>query len=143
MQRDKTERRRRNSEALKGQRKRLHVDEKLLDREKYTYRWVNDTPGRIHNFTVEDDWDIVTERGESSDSMGSGVEKMAGTGDGGSAIQAVLLRKPKDYHDADRAEAQTIIDEREKSMTQSATSDHAPVEGSYKPRQGGGKISRD
>lgn len=115
-----TERRRRNSDALSGARRRLTVNEENLDREKYSYRFANDEGARIHQLTVNDDWEVVTDRnGEirsDTASEGAQVSVHAGTGDKGEALRTVLLRKPKSYHDEDVAASQRRIDETEAGL---------------------------
>ncbi len=79
----------------------------------YEYRWINADPGRVHNLTARDDWDIVTEdmlgnRHDKDKQVGSGVERIV---DKGTGARAVLVRKLKDYCVEDRAKAQARIDE--------------------------------
>lgn len=112
----KAERRRRNSNGLLGYRDRLAVDESLLDREKYAYRWINDEAGRIHQMTVQDDWEIVSDR-DNATGTGSELAEQVGSGEKGSPLRAVLVRKPKDYFDEDKREQQRRIDEQEKALT--------------------------
>lgn len=139
----KTERRRRNSEALGGRNLRLSLDESKLDRKNYVYRWVNDEPGRIQTMTTQDDWDVVTDRaGEiKQNSIGDGtqVAAYAGVGDGGTPVNAVLMRKPKAYAEEDEAAKQRRIDETEASMKQTAESG---ANNTYTPEGGGMKIER-
>lgn len=121
----KSERRRRNSDALSGARRRLSVDESKLDRENFVYRFANDAPGRIHTLTVDDDWEVVTDRtGElkpDATGLGAGVSFHAGTGDAGAPVNAVLLRKPKVYADEDAAAKQRQIDATEESLREAKT----------------------
>jgi hypothetical protein len=79
----------------------------------YEYRWINAEPGRVHNLTVRDDWDPVTEemlgnRHEKDKGVGSGVERIV---DRGTGARAILVRKRKEYVVEDRAKAQARIDE--------------------------------
>lgn len=121
----KQARRRRNSDALAGRRKRLSLDESKLDKENFVYRWANDERGRIHALTVEDDWEVVTDRSGSvkPDAAGDGsqVTHRAGVGEQGAALNAVLLRKPKAYHDEDKAAQQRRIDETETVLSSGKT----------------------
>jgi hypothetical protein len=132
----KQQRRRRDTEGLQGFRRRLHVAESELDRENFEYRFVNDIGGRVHDFTVKDDWEVVSDRSGSvrADSAGEGsqVAVNAGVGENGRPVRAVLLRKPKAYYNDDYALAQRRIDEKEAGMR------NAPGEGSYTP---GGKAA--
>lgn len=116
----KTERRRRNSDGLSGKRRRLSVNEAALDREKYAYRWVNDEGTRIHSLTVQDDWEVVTDRGGDVRPDGSGVGAEAAVPVGG-GTRAVLLRKPKALYDEDAKVAQRRIDETESGLRQGVT----------------------
>lgn len=79
----------------------------------YEYRWINSDPGRVHNLTARDDWDVVTEdmlgtRHEKDRNIGSGVERIV---DRGTGARAILVRKRKDYCAEDRAKAQARLDE--------------------------------
>lgn len=72
----------------------------------WVYRYANDRPGRIHQLTVDDDWEIAPDQfginGISGQSAGLGtvtervVDKYTGE-------KAILLRKPRNYHEADIA----------------------------------------
>lgn len=78
----------------------------------YVYRWINDDPGRVHNLTVRDDWDRVTDemlglRHEKDRQIGSGVERIA---DKASGKRTILVRKPRDYYEKDKAREQARLD---------------------------------
>lgn len=128
----KQERRRRNSQGLSGSRRRLYVDENLLDHEKYTYRWINDEATRIHDLTVNDDWDLVSDR-EKATGTGSEMASQVGSGATGSPQRAVLVRKLKEYHDADQLEKQRSIDAQEEAL-KSAPPDGADASNLYQPK---------
>ena len=115
----KEDRRRRNSRGLSGYRDRLAIDESLLDRENFAYRWINDEPGRIHQMTVQDDWDIVSDR-DNATGTGSEMSEQVGSGVKGSPLRAVLVRKSKKYLDEDKAQRQRLIDEQEQGLTRGA-----------------------
>lgn len=115
----KKQRRRRDSSSLGGVRRRLYVDPDTLDTEKYTYRWINDNEERIYNLTQKDDWDLVTER-DSATGTGSEMASQVGSGAKGSPMRAVLVRKLKEYHDADKADQQRKIDVQEKDLEANA-----------------------
>jgi hypothetical protein len=111
----KTERRRRADSATAAGLK-LHVPADMKDDANFEYRWANDRPGRIHQLTVQDDWDVVsTDRPDQLTAAAEGsVMKRAvdkATGD-----NAVLLRKPRKYFEADRLEKQRPVDEMEKAL---------------------------
>jgi hypothetical protein len=136
----KQERRRRNTSDGLGKTRRLALDESKLDRENFEYRWVNDVPGRIHHMTVNDDWDVVTDHSgamkDDNASMGAGVSAYAGVQKNGSALSTVLLRKPKDFCEQDRARKQEAIKEMETAMV---ATNGSKIEGdrAYLPENGG------
>jgi hypothetical protein len=107
----------------------------------YTYRFINDEPGRVHRLTVLDDWDIVKsseiEPNAKDKGVGSQVERIV---DRRSGQRAILVRKRKDFYAADKAKEQAQIDDLEKSIKQGAApGPEALREGSYVP-QGGIRI---
>lgn len=121
----KTERRRRNTGALGGRRQRLWVDETKLDREKYEYRFVNDdATGRLHQLTVQDDWEIVPDRdGEvkpDGSDLGARASTIAGVQANGAPLRSVLCRKLKTYYEDDQREKSRAIDEKEASLKSGA-----------------------
>jgi hypothetical protein len=127
------ERRRRNTDALAGKRRRLSVDEAQLDRDKYEYRWISDADGRLEALTMQDDWEQVTDREGAikKDSTGEGAEVSirAGTGATGAPVRQILCRKLKEYQDEDRQAKQRRIDEIEDGMRKSAQTGTDPSDG--------------
>ena len=119
----KAERRRRNTDALGGQRRKLTHGE--VDRENFAYRWVNDVGNRVQDLTVNDDWEVVHDRSGTLkvDGTGTGTEVSAhvGNGDNGRPMRALLLRKKKDWYEDDKMAAQRRIDETEAAIKQGAT----------------------
>lgn len=85
---------------------KLHVDKEAKDPD-YVYRWVNDTPGRVQQF-YNNDWDKVEMDG-NTDGAGSIPTKHVGT-DSGRPIEAVLMRKRKDWFEADQKEKRQALD---------------------------------
>jgi len=88
----------------------------------YEYRWVNDDPGRMHNLTVRDDWEVVNsgdlgEVNAKDKGVGTPIERIVDKRNG---KRAVLLRKPKDYYLGDKAKEQGQIDETEKAIKRGA-----------------------
>jgi hypothetical protein len=114
-----TTRRRRNTDAMGGRRGRLSVATEL-DTDNYVYRWANDEGTRIHELTVGDDYDVVTDRAgvvkPDGISTGSEVAVSAGAGEHGRPVRAVLLRKPKHLHMEDKRLEQSAIDAKEASI---------------------------
>lgn len=132
------ERRRRDTAALGGRRKRLAVSGEL-DTVNFTYRWVNDEPGRVHDLTTRDDWQVVADRDGKlkNDGAGTGAEiaVQAGRGANGQAVKSILLRKRRDWQEEDDRAKQRHIDEQEASIRAGATPG-AGTEGTYTPRNG-------
>lgn len=113
------ERRRRNTDALGGKRRKLAITGGL-DTENFVYRWANDEGNRLHELTKMDDWDVVEDRTGTMKPDGTGVGAEVavpvGTGDGGRQVRAVLLRKPKRYYEDDERQKSRRIDETEASL---------------------------
>lgn len=109
----KTERRRqRGSTAHTGM--KLGVNEALLDRKNFEYRWINDKAGRIDAMTKNDDWDLVVDpskqvKGEGTNE-GSYVSIHVGTGENNQPLRAYLARKPKAFYDEDQADKKAELD---------------------------------
>lgn len=85
---------------------KLHIDKGKLD-PAYEYRWVNDTPGRV-NQLYHQDWDKVEDPTISS-SAGTVPTQHVGS-EAGVPINAVLMRKRREYYDADQKEKQAPLD---------------------------------
>ena len=109
---------------------KLHVPADMKDEDKFAYRWVNDRPGRVHQMTKQDDWDVVsTDRPDqlTSDSEGSVMKRAV---DKATGENAVLLRKPKAYFEADRLEKQKPVDAIEKALRQGPAPSSEGISGS-------------
>lgn len=131
-------RRRRQSSGLNNTNLRLYVDEKHLDTDNFAYRFVNNDADRIRRLTIQDDWEVVTDRNNAireSDGMGSTIEVSAGIDDTGKANRVVLLRKPKKYYNDDFAEAQAKVDATE-TMIREGANPQAQHSHSYTPDEG-------
>jgi len=109
---EERQRRRRREDTGLGRMRNLAISGTTDPR--YTYRWINDDPGRVHNLTKLDDWDMVTEgdlgerdakdKGLGSSTVERIVDKVTGK-------RAVLVRKLKDHYVADKAKEQAQIDD--------------------------------
>lgn len=77
----------------------------------YEYRWVNNRPGRVHQLTTMDDWDIAPE--QEGAGLGTVGER---TVDKGTGERAILLRKPKEFYDEDQAEKERMLKARDETM---------------------------
>ena len=85
-------------------------DESQLD-PNYIYRWVEDSGARMRQATKADDYDPVCADEipgfdpDTTDSEGSGVVRMVvGRRENGQPIYQHLLKKPREYFEADQAE---------------------------------------
>lgn len=113
---EERQRRRRREDLGMSRHTKLAVDTSKFD-PKYTYRIINDDPGRIHALTVQDDWDIVTngqmgERSDKEKGAGSNVEFIVD----GRGKKAVLVRKLKEYYEEDKAKEQARINDAMKEI---------------------------
>lgn len=117
-----TERRRRKGGTLNRmvQFKLDFIPEEYLDKDRYVYRWVNDEGGKIRMATRHDDYDYVSvdELGdfdpESFDSEGGNrIRMLVGKSDSGGALYAYLLKKRKEFWEADNEE---VVRSREDMM---------------------------
>ena len=107
-ERDQVEqsRRRRRDPNDNGMTKRLAVPEHKLDRSQYVYRWVNDVPGRIQRLYGQD-WDLVSDE-ELGNEMPT--ERHADVAQNRVALNARLMRKPKQFFEEDHKAIQDRID---------------------------------
>lgn len=106
----RTERRRKPGSMVNSGLK-LHVDPSLKD-PAYEYRWVNDVPGRVQSFTSQD-WDRV----ESADIAGEGNSNgTIPTKFVGNQTNAVLMRKRKDWYEADAKEKRKPLDAQDEAI---------------------------
>ncbi len=102
---------RRRREGMGAERNlKLSVPDGVTEGGKYVTRWVNNRPGRVQQFTTQDDWDIVNV-GEGS-GIGSVTERAVDS----NGEKAVLMRKLKEFHDADQKEKWKALDERDEAM---------------------------
>ena len=92
--------------ALNATRKRLDVDESLLERDKFEYRWANDQEARVQRLHGQD-WDVVPDAQK---------DKLAGTDKQGKPFNAVLMRKYKDWYEQDQKAKMKPIDDMEKRI---------------------------
>ena len=93
---------------------KLHVPEQAKD-QNFHYRFIKSDSGRVQQLTKSDDYDVV-QKGDDADiasvSDGTTVERIANK-DG---ARMILVRKPKEFYEADKAEAAKRIDATEESM---------------------------
>lgn len=125
----RTRRRQRAAGSYEG-RIRLSVNEDLLDRENFAYRWVNDSHGRIDAFTKRDDWDVMTDPAikEDANSEGAQIRQLVGSKEDGSPLYAYLCKKPLEYHREDQARRAERVDELESSIKRGQHKDGASAD---------------
>lgn len=88
---------------------KLSVDESKLDRNTYQYRFANDKGGRVEQLGSVD-WDVAPEAAKS-DGNGLGTVNSVHAGViEGKPYNTVLLRKRKDWFEADQKEKQQPLD---------------------------------
>jgi hypothetical protein len=86
-------RRRRDGSLNRMMQNKLNIiDDSVLDHDRYKYRWVNDTPGRVRALTCRDDWDHV----ELSE-VERGLDKVMLDSESDNRIR-VLVGKDKNSH---------------------------------------------
>jgi hypothetical protein len=104
--------RRRRDTLDHGRNLKLHVPESAKE-PGFVYRWVNNRPGRVRDLTQADDYDIVSSEEIAGKSLGTTVERAANKFDGETMI---LVRKPKEFYDQDKAKDQKQLDAQEEAM---------------------------
>jgi hypothetical protein len=136
----KVERRRRTGTGAERNLK-LHVPEEYKD-PNFVYRWVNNAPGRVKQLTQMDDYEVVSSEDGRIDSGTSEGTVVKRTVDRNEGDEAVLLRKPRHFYEADKAEEQKLIDARDEQLRAGAAPSSEGLSGSeaYVP---GGRQGRD
>lgn len=121
----KTERRRRGKMGPEAQMRMVVPHDWREHWKDYELRWVNDQKGRVRQKTVNDDWDICySHELPDASPLGEGekgtpvMTQAAGIGGDGRPYNAYLLRKRKEYFEADKRERQAELDKQEKGLLQ-------------------------
>ncbi len=117
--------RRRRGGALDGQRLRLAIPPNYEEDKANEYRWINDDKSRVFDLTKQDDWDQVQAEGDGVHS----VRRQVGTKANGEPLFAHLVRKPKEYCEADRAEKQKALAETMNQLASGKRGDPADLGG--------------
>jgi hypothetical protein len=98
---------------------KLHVPDSIKDKD-FEYRWINDKPGRVRQMTVEDDWDVVSTEDAQQLTAAAEGSVMKRTVDKTTGENAVLVRKRKDFYEADQREKQKPVDATENALRHGA-----------------------
>jgi hypothetical protein len=136
----KVERRRRTGTGAERNLK-LFVPEQAKD-PNFVYRWVNNRPGRVKQLTQMDDYDIVSSDDGAIDAGTSEGTVVKRTVDRSEGEEAVLLRKPRKFYEADKAEEQKLLDARDEELRKGQVQGSEALNGSeaYVP---GGRPGRE
>lgn len=119
---EETKQRRRRREGMGPERNlKLTIPDKDPD---YEYRWVNNRPGRVHQLTKNDDWDVAPE--QNGPGLGTVGER---TVDKSTGEQAILLRKRKEFYDEDQREKEKLLKARDDAMRRGPLPDPAGAGG--------------
>lgn len=128
--------RRRRREGLGLDRNlKLHVPDSQKD-PNFSYRWVNDKGSRVKHLTTEDDWEVVTGEDQSQLNVSEGTT-MRRVGNQTHGDHMVLLRKPKEYYEADKAEEQNAIKAMEEGLRQGKPPSAEALAGPHQYTPGG------
>lgn len=108
---DEERRRRKSERSADPTIARFGMTVAALDLDKYVYRAAVDDGMRLHNLTVEDDYDFVSLKGEKAASADAeGVAKYrSGNKVDGSPAYSYLLRKLKKFADEDRGKRDAAV----------------------------------
>lgn len=105
---------------------KLNVDEAILDRANFEYRWLNDKPGRIRAMTTQDDWELVEDTTQASDQEGGHIGFHAGLGENNSSMRTLLARKPKQWYEDDQREKQKPLDDIDRQIKHGSLAKNLP-----------------
>lgn len=121
-----TERRRRRDDTLnRVHHLKLAIPAEFRDDKAHEYRWINDDNSRVHDLTVEDDWDICKLTGVEASEQDR-VRRPVGSIDG-RPLYAYLVRKPKELYDEDKRRDAAIVAGKEQELLSSPPTDGSPA----------------
>jgi hypothetical protein len=137
------ERRKRRGMGYKSQLK-LTIPPHLENDPNYRYYWLADRPGRVEELTKYDDYDFVTDDEAEKDGRNTGlgkrIERHAGVDQFGNPLRHFLVRKPREYHEADQREKREarakMMAAIKRGKTPGETGDPIHTDGSYVPESG-------
>jgi hypothetical protein len=136
-----TERRRRDDGNLdRARNMKLAIPPEFRDDTVHTYRWINDVNDRVHDLTVEDDWNICS-RASPEATDADKYRRQVDTDKSGQPVYAFLVRKRKDWYEADKRKASERNNGREDALLQRPETD-SPQAASTMYVGGGSSIRR-
>jgi len=95
---------------------KLTVDESKMDRKNFTYRWAKDQGARVAQLHADDYDPAPGDAVIGNQGAGTVGTKVGGTDETGKPYGMVLMRKRKDWYDADQTDKQKPLDEVEKDI---------------------------
>lgn len=114
--------RRRNAAANGGTGQRLAIPAELRDNAEYEFRFSIDYGSRL-SALYENDWDFADIKGNAATHGSESVHKIhTGSNPDGSPQFQYLMRKPREFYKADKAEVQTRINENMNQLKSDAES---------------------
>jgi hypothetical protein len=116
------ERKERGSEMLNGTRTRLPAVKKEPG---WFYRHTNQIGDRTYQLKTIG-YEVVSDRNNKSNGMGSEVSAYAGTNADGSALKTVLMRIPEEIYQEDQASKQRAINETEAGIARGNVAGASP-----------------
>lgn len=131
----KTQRRRRDTLGADRNLK-LHVPEEAKD-PNFVYRFIKDNPGRVQQLTQMDDYDLVSQTDIESQSIGTQVRRISNKSDGEGVV---LVRKPKEFFEEDKAKEAKRIDATEEAMRRAPPASSEGLSGSEAYVPGGKNV---
>lgn len=137
----KAERRRRHDPAENGQGP-LGLNQSKMD-PAFHYHWINDNPGRLHQYTVNDDYDKVEDPSlalSGDNTEGTAVRRLVGAHQDGKPKYAYLCRKPIEFYTKDRAEKQHAVNDLESQIKKGQVPDGLSKDNSYVPDDMGSPV---
>lgn len=125
-----------------GLRQKLSIPKNLLD-PRLEHRWVNDVGTRVMEMEQRGYFPISSESLADDDrnsGVGSVTQRVANsrTTEGGRVEHAILMAKPKEFYEEDKAREQAKISADEKAILRGERrdADGKPAEGTYVPSGG-------
>lgn len=118
---------------------KLALDQSQLD-PNYHHRFVRSDPARVRQLIAQD-YDPVSNSAAKPDStgMGSVPTALGGLDEAGKPYDLILMRKPKDWHEADQKEKMKPLDENDEAIRRGLTTQkHVELRGPgvYTPDEG-------